>query len=135
MPIAPGTFGTLIAAIFYILFLQHVSLTLYIAVLFVLIFFGIWLCHVTARDLDVHDHPGIVWDEFAGYLLTMLLAPAGWIWVLVGFFFFRFFDIVKPWPVGWLDKNISGGLGIMLDDIAAGVYAWLGLQLVYFIVG
>ena len=71
----------------------------------------------------------IVWDEFVGYLITMMAAPAGWLWVIVGFFLFRFFDVVKPWPVRKVDREVQGGWGIMLDDILAGVYAWLTLQI------
>jgi phosphatidylglycerophosphatase A len=84
---------------------------------------GIWLCGESARRLDAHDHPGIVWDEIAGYLLAMLAAPAGWPWILAGFLLFRFFDILKPWPIRELDHGISGGAGIMLDDIVAGLFA------------
>ena len=89
---------------------------------------GIWLCDVTSRDLGVHDHSGIVWDEFVGYLITMVAAPQGWLWVVVGFFLFRFFDILKPWPISWIDKHVKGGWGIMLDDILAGVFSLLALQ-------
>ena len=59
-------------------------------------------------------------DEEAGYLLTMLSAPAGWVWIVAGFALFRLFDIWKPWPIGWLDRHVGGGFGIMLDDLAAG---------------
>ena len=74
--------------------------------------------------LGVHDHGGIVWDEFAGYFITMIAAPPGWIWIVVGFVLFRLFDIFKPWPASWADRSIKGGFGIMLDDIFAGAYAW-----------
>ncbi|MES9927912.1 MAG: phosphatidylglycerophosphatase A, partial [Candidatus Thiodiazotropha sp. 6PDIVS] len=78
---------------------------------------------VTSRDLGVHDHGGIVWDEIVGYLVTMVFAPAGWYWILVGFLLFRFFDIVKPWPIRWIDKKVGGGFGIMVDDLVAGLFA------------
>ena len=71
----------------------------------------------------MHDHPGIVWDEIAGFAVTMLAAPRGWYWLLAGFVLFRFFDIVKPWPIREADHSLRGGLGIMLDDIIAGVFA------------
>jgi phosphatidylglycerophosphatase A len=90
---------------------------------------GVWVCDTASRDLGVHDHPGIVWDEIAGFLLTMLAAPPGWQWILVGFALFRLFDIWKPWPIGWLDRRVAGGLGIMLDDLVAGVFAAAILQL------
>jgi phosphatidylglycerophosphatase A len=76
----------------------------------------------------VHDHPGIVWDEFVGFWITMLAAPAGWLWLLLGFVLFRLFDIWKPWPIRVLDEKVESGLGIMLDDVLAGVYALLVLQ-------
>ena len=71
---------------------------------------------------------GIVWDEFAGYFITMIAAPAGWQWIIVGFVLFRFFDIIKPWPIKWADTKVEGGLGIMLDDILAGFISLAILQ-------
>ena len=128
MPVAPGTFGTLVAVPLYLL-LAPLALPFYLAVVVAMLLLGIWLCHVTARDIGVHDHGGIVWDEIVGYLLTMAAAPAGWLWVIVGFILFRLFDIVKPWPVNLADRHVSGGFGIMLDDVIAALYAWLVLQL------
>ena len=128
LPKAPGTFGTLAAIPLYLL-LQPLSLLPYLAVVVVMFLFGIWLCDTVSRDLGVHDHGGIVWDEWVGLLITLIAAPAGWFWLLLGFTLFRLFDIWKPWPIGWLDKRVGGGLGIMLDDVLAGVYALLLLQL------
>ena len=127
MPRAPGTFGTLAAVPFYLLMAQ-LPLAGYLAVLLLVILAGIPICGRTSRDLGVHDHGGIVWDEFAGFFLTMIAVPPAWQWVVAGFVLFRLFDILKPWPIGWLDKRISGGLGIMLDDLLAGGFAWLVLQ-------
>ncbi|WP_419602463.1 phosphatidylglycerophosphatase A, partial [Thiolapillus sp.] len=129
-PFAPGTWGTLLAVLLY-LPLSLLSLKAYFWVLVLVILSGIWLCGRTSRDLGVHDHGGIVWDEFAGYFVTMTAAPAGWWWLVIGFLFFRLFDIWKPWPIGWLDKRVQGGLGIMVDDLVAGGYAWLAMHLVY----
>ena len=126
-PVAPGTFGTLAAIPIYLL-IAPLSLWVYLAIVGVMTILGIWLCDVTSRDLGVHDHSGIVWDEFVGYLITMVAAPQGWLWVVVGFFLFRFFDILKPWPISWIDKHVKGGWGIMLDDIVAGIFSWLALQ-------
>jgi len=132
MPKAPGTAGT-VAAILPWLWLSQQSLTTYLIVLSVAIIIGIYLCDKTSRDLGVHDHSGIVWDEFCGLWLTMIAVPATWQWLLLGFMLFRFFDIIKPWPINWLDKKIPGGLGIMVDDLLAGLFAWLILQsLLYF---
>ncbi|WP_257252367.1 MULTISPECIES: phosphatidylglycerophosphatase A [unclassified Endozoicomonas] len=132
-PVAPGTFGTIAAIPFYLLF-QYLPLWNYLLVLAVSIVLGVWLCGKTSKDLGVHDHPGIVWDEFVGYWITMLAAPSGWEWVLAGFILFRIFDIWKPWPIGWLDKKVHGGLGIMIDDIVAGIFALIFLQVIAYIV-
>jgi len=132
MPFAPGTFGTLAALPIYLLMLP-LSLWAYLAVVWVMTLLGVWLCHITSRDLGVHDHGGIVWDEIVGYLITMIAAPPGWQWIVAGFVLFRFFDIIKPWPIGWVDRRVHGGLGIMLDDVLAGVLAWAVLQGVAFV--
>ena len=84
---------------------------------------GCWTCGQTASVLDLPDHPGIVIDEIVGYLVTMLFVPLAWYWVLAGFFLFRVFDIWKPWPVSLVDRKVSGGFGIMLDDVLAKVSA------------
>lgn len=127
-PKAPGTMGTLVAVALY-LPLTLLPLTAYLLVLAVVTVVGVWLCDRTASDLGVHDHPGIVWDEIAGFLVTMIAAPVGWLWIVVGFALFRLFDIWKPWPIGWLDRRVGGGLGIMLDDLVAGVFAAICLQI------
>lgn len=126
----PGTWGTLAAIPLYLL-LAKLPLLQYLIVICVAFLLGIYLCHVTARDIGVHDYKGIVWDEFVGHWVTMIAAPQGWIWIILGFVLFRLFDIWKPWPICFFDKKIRGGLGIMLDDVLAAVYAWIILQLLY----
>jgi len=126
-PVAPGTFGTLAAVPLYLL-LAQLPLALYLLAVMLAFGVGIWLCERTSRDLGVHDHGGIVWDEFVGFWLTMVAAPEGWQWLLAGFLLFRLFDILKPFPINYLDRHIHGGLGIMLDDAVAGSFAWLILQ-------
>jgi phosphatidylglycerophosphatase A len=126
-PKAPGTFGTLLAVLLY-LPLATLSLWAYVAVVVFASIVGVYLCDRTAKDLGVHDHPGIVWDEFAGFWLTMIAIPATWEWILAGFILFRIFDIWKPWPIGWCDKRVDGGFGIMVDDLLAGLYSWLILM-------
>jgi len=130
---APGTFGTL-AGIPFILLFQQTSLEIYLAATVVMALFGIWLCGACSKQLGVHDHPGIVWDEIVGYMITMVAVPAGWQWLLLGFVLFRIFDIWKPWPIGLLDKHVHGGLGIMIDDVLAGLFALGVLQLIVWIV-
>lgn len=128
-PWAPGTAGTLVAAaIFLILPPQTWLLTSLLLCAATAI--GVWICGRTATQLDAGDHPGIVWDEFAGCWITLALVPAGWQWVLAGLLLFRLLDILKPWPIKWLDRELGGGLGIMLDDVVAGIMAALCLQCV-----
>ena len=129
-PFAPGTFGTLAAIPLYLL-MQPLSLPLYLLITVVVCIVGIWICGKSSEILGVHDHSGIVWDEFAGYFITMIAAPTGWFWVLLGFALFRLFDIWKPWPISVLDKKVHGGFGIMVDDILAGVFALGCLQVIY----
>ena len=121
-PWAPGTAGTLVA-VFLEWPMRAQSLEIRLMVAAAMFAVGVWICGESARKLDAHDHPGIVWDEFAGYFLTMVLAPQGWIWSLVGFALFRFFDILKPWPIREIDHRLGGGIGIMVDDTLAGVFA------------
>ncbi len=126
-PVAPGTFGTLVGIPAYLL-LQPLAIYIYVAVVAGLFGVGVWLCHVTEQDLGVHDHPGIVWDEIVGYLITMFMAPAGWVWIAVGFLLFRLFDIWKPFPIRQIERRVRGGFGNMLDDALAAIYAWVVLQ-------
>jgi phosphatidylglycerophosphatase A len=126
---APGTFGTLAAVPLYWFLLQGLPLPWLLAVIAVSFVVGIWLCDATAKDLGVHDHPGIVWDEFVGLWISCIALPAGWPWLVAAFVLFRFFDILKPWPISWLDTRVPGGLGIMVDDVLAGIFALVLLQL------
>ena len=131
-PKAPGTMGTLVAVPLFLL-LAYLPVYVYLALITAAFLVGIYLCGRTASDLGVHDHGGIVWDEFVGYWITMILVPVTWYWVLAGFVLFRVFDILKPFPIGWLDKKVGGGLGIMIDDVLAGVYALICLQVLVFL--
>ncbi len=132
-PKAPGTFGTLAAIPFWWLLLQDVPLIPYICVLIAGFAFGVYLCEQTSKDLGVHDHGGIVWDEWIGLWITYLALPSGIEWIIIGFALFRFFDIIKPWPIKWLDQKVHGGFGIMIDDVLAGIFALICVQvLAYF---
>lgn len=133
-PRAPGTAGTLIAIPVYLL-MTGLGPTMYLLVTLFLLYIGIHLCQATAQRLGVHDHPAIVWDEIVGYLLTMVAVPLGWIWIVAGFVLFRLFDIWKPWPIGYFDRRVSGGLGIMFDDLLAALYASIVLQLIIYVTG
>lgn len=123
---APGTFGTVAAIPFYLLLVQLPWL--YYGIVLILSFWlGVVVCQKTSDDLGVHDFSGIVWDEFVGFWITMFLIPLTWYNVLLGFILFRLFDIWKPWPIAYVDKQVGGGLGIMIDDVIAGIFAWLVL--------
>ncbi|WP_144823806.1 phosphatidylglycerophosphatase A family protein [Marinobacter piscensis] len=119
---APGTWGSLAAIPIWYSFawLPASAYWSIVALAFVL---GIWLCGKTATDLKVHDHGGIVWDEFVGMWIALGLFPDQIYGVLSAFLVFRFFDVLKPWPISWLDERLPGGLGIMVDDVVAGVMA------------
>lgn len=104
---------------------------LYSLVVMLGICIGVYLCHQTAKDMGVHDHGSIVWDEFIGMWITLMALPTNdWQWVAAGFVIFRILDMWKPWPIRWFDRNVHGGMGIMIDDIVAGV---ISAGILYFI--
>ncbi len=129
-PKAPGTFGT-IAALPFWYGLQFLPPAYYVLVLILAFVLGVYLCGATADALGVHDHGGIVWDEFVGLWIALFMVPMHITWIALGFVLFRLFDIWKPWPIRVLDAKVHGGFGIMIDDVLAGVYAYLVLQLLY----
>lgn len=128
-PYAPGTVGTLVAIPIYLL-MQLTPMPIYMLILAALIFIGFWLCDVTDKAIGVHDHPSIVWDEIVGYLLTMWAVPANFMWILLGFILFRLFDIWKPTPICWINDNVGGGIGVVVDDLMAAIYAAIVLHLI-----
>lgn len=121
-PKAPGTMGTVVAIPIYLL-LMWAGPAVYFGFLAVALVAGVYICGYTAKRMGVDDPGPVVWDEVVGYLITMIWVPLGAIWVLAGFLLFRLFDIWKPWPIGWFDRNVKGGLGIMLDDVVAAIFA------------
>ena len=127
---APGTLGTLATIPFVIVFQMMGSIG-YIAVTFLIVFLGIFLSDIYEKSKGDHDLSEIVIDEVAGYIIAMTLLPMTWQALTLGFLIFRFFDIFKPFPIGWLDRKINGGLGVMVDDIAAGVITNVILQILY----
>ena len=134
LPYMPGTYGTVVGIPIFLL-MADLSLMPYILVCVVLLILGIWASQVYSDFLGVHDHGSIVWDEVVGYLITMTATPAEWHWIILGFILFRLFDILKPWPINLLDKHVDGGVGIMMDDVLAGVYGAIVLLAVqYFFV-
>jgi phosphatidylglycerophosphatase A len=127
-PFAPGTFGTLLAWPFgWALGAAHFSIALsVVALLFVL---GIWACGITGRDLGVHDHGAMVWDEFVAFLLVLAIVPRELAWQACAFALFRAFDILKPAPIRWLERRYAGGFGVMFDDLVAAGYTLVVLAL------
>jgi phosphatidylglycerophosphatase A len=123
-PVAPGTVGTILGVVLAWLVLP-LSIELQFMVAIALIVSGVWICGESAKRVGVHDHSGIVWDEIAAMYLILIVVPVSVaIWALA-FALFRLFDIWKPWPIRDLDHRLHGGLGIMLDDLVAALYAAL----------
>ncbi len=133
LPWVPGTWGSIAAIPLYCL-LCHLSIWLYPIVVLVWFVLGIIICGQVATDLAIHDFGGIVWDEIVGMLITLYLVPWHWVWLGIGLVLFRIFDVLKPWPIRWVDKHVNGGLGIMLDDVLAGVCSWAVLQMIIVVV-
>jgi len=127
---APGTFGTL-AAVPLFLLMSGLTPLVYGLLVLVVCISGIYICGKAASDVGVHDHGAIVWDEFAGFFITMFMVPVTWQSVLVGFILFRIFDIAKPWPISIADKKLTGGFGIMFDDVLAGLFALIIMHLIF----
>jgi len=122
-PVAQGTFGSLAAILPWLLWRQ-LPLPGYLLVVLLAFALGVWACDAAGRALGVDDHRSLVWDEFVGQwiaLLPALFAP--WWTAIAGFALFRLFDVWKPWPIRWLDRHLKGGLGVMVDDVVAGVFA------------
>lgn len=131
-PVAPGTFGSL-PGLLIVLALSPVSLISYLVITLIACVAGVWICGVASSQLGTHDHGGIVWDEIVGIMVTMIAVPLSPLTLIAGFCLFRLFDIWKPWPIGWVDKKVQGGFGIMIDDVIAGVAACICLHLIVYL--
>lgn len=128
VPSAPGTAGTLVAIPIFLV-LSSIPFPLYELTIFAFIFFAIWISGEAQKCWGRKDHPRIVIDEITGYLITMLWLPKTTLFIILGFFLFRFFDIAKPPPIRLLER-VKGGFGVVLDDVLAGVYANIVLQII-----
>jgi phosphatidylglycerophosphatase A len=126
-PIAPGTFGSLAALIPW-LWLRELPAWQYLAVLALFFAVSAWAADWVIGQIGAEDPGVVVADEWVGQWLALFLAPAGWVWMLIGFALFRLFDVWKPWPVSWADRRLHGGFGAMFDDLLVGLYAFLALQ-------
>ncbi len=127
LPWMPGTWATL-ASIPIVMALKHFPEWIYLLVTLVMILLGIVVCGITNRDFGASDHPACAWDEMASFPIVMIGIPLTWYYLALGVIIFRCLDIFKPWPIGWLDRNIHGGLGVMLDDVVAALFSWVILQ-------
>ena len=141
-PVAPGTVGTLLAFPFFLAlkallgpFDSALSAADCLAALGIFFVLGIWACEKTGRDLGVADHGGMNWDEVVAFMLVLLFTPETWGWQLFAFFAFRFFDVLKPPPIGHFDRTLKGGLGVMFDDILAAFYTLLLMAAVKQVLG
>ena len=129
MPWMPGTFGTFLGVLFYYL-LKWLPLWAYLIVVVVLFVIGIGLCGIAGRELGEPDHSAIVFDEGVGFLVTMIAMPQNLLFVVMGFVLFRVFDIWKPWPIRWVERQGPAGFAVMADDVVAGIYAAVALWLI-----
>ena len=130
---APGTIGSIFGFFIYF-FSKGLLINTKILIAVILVITGIWLCDKASNILDSHDNPSIVWDEMAAIYCLLLFVPNEILsWLLI-FIFFRIFDIWKPWPISWFDLKISGGIGIMIDDLVAGIYALGTYHLIYLLI-
>ncbi|HKQ24577.1 MAG TPA: phosphatidylglycerophosphatase A [Burkholderiales bacterium] len=126
-PVAPGTFGTLLAMPMYAWLAPRLDNQQYLLLLAGMFIAGAWACDVSGKRLGVHDHGGMVWDEVTAFLAVLFFTPATLLWQMSAFLLFRLFDIAKPVPIRQFDRNVRNGLGVMLDDMLAAFYALLCL--------
>ena len=127
LPVAPGTWGSLVALPCGYLIITYISIGALFISSIAIFMIGVWSSNLVLRGTDNEDPPHIVIDEFVGQWLTLIAVPANIFWYFIAFILFRFFDIFKPWPISWFDKNIKGGFGVMLDDVIAAVFAIIAL--------
>jgi phosphatidylglycerophosphatase A len=127
IPVAPGTFGTLLALPMYALLAPRLDNQQFLLLLAGMFVVGAWACGVSGKRLGVHDHGGMVWDEVTAFLAVLFFTPATPLWQGCAFLLFRLFDIVKPMPIRYFERNLRNGLGVMFDDVLAAFYAMLCL--------
>lgn len=129
-PFAPGTVGTLAGFPLYFL-LRGLEPAVYFLAVALLYVAGIWFCDIAGKAIGVADHGGIVWDEIVAFLLILPFAPSTLTGFVAAFFLFRLFDIWKPFPIGYFDKRLKNGFGVMFDDLLAAIYAILCLMVIF----
>ena len=126
IPLAPGTFASILAALIYLILIDpnldsFLSISFYVVFIILAFFFGLFIYPQSSGDIK--DPSFFVWDEFVGFMVACIALPVGLGWLFGAFVLFRLLDIFKPWPANWADRNLHGGLGIMLDDVFAGIYS------------
>ncbi|HEX7340085.1 MAG TPA: phosphatidylglycerophosphatase A [Rhodanobacteraceae bacterium] len=135
-PRAQGTLGSLVAIIPWWFLWRDLGAPAYGLMLVLAFALGVWACGESGRRIAFSDHRALVWDEFVGQWITLWPAVfAPWWAIVAGFVLFRLFDVAKPWPVGWLDKHVKGGAGVMLDDVAAGIVGGVVLVVILYFTG
>ncbi|WP_018151678.1 phosphatidylglycerophosphatase A family protein [Leeia oryzae] len=124
-PKAPGTFGSIAAWPFYLLLMMFLSPLQILVLSLPLFLLGVYVCGKAGKALGVVDHGAIVWDEIVACVLLFSVIPQTLASQLAGLLLFRFFDILKPWPIRWFDRHLKSGFGVMWDDIVAAIMAWV----------
>jgi len=130
LPVMPGTFGTLVGVGIYWLLQMFLAPWVYFFVVLACVMLSMWICEKVSSDIAVQDHQGMCLDEIVGFLVTMLFVPFSWMAVILGFVLFRVFDIVKPWPINMIDEKVHGGVGMVLDDVVAGIFSCALLHII-----
>ena len=128
-PVAPGTFGTAAALLIYYLLPIPSTSPIFLSIILIGLVVGIWATGIVSTD-DNPDPGKVVWDEYVGLWITCLLLPKTWEWLIFAFFIFRIFDILKPWPIKRVE-SFPKGWGIMLDDVLAGIYGNLCINITH----
>ncbi len=132
IPFAPGTFGSL-AGILLCFILSKTSEPVAIFCIILFIIFSIWIAGDAEKILKIKDPGSIVIDEIAGMAVTLIGLPFNFFYVATGFIIFRVLDITKPFPIRYIEKRISGGAGVVLDDVAAGIFGNIILRIIFFL--